>query len=182
MRSAHQPSDGQDCLERAYTEHGGEIYGFCRRQLGDAGLAEEVTQNAFVRAWKARDRFDAGRGSLQTWLFQIARNAAIDAHRARSIRPGVAEETGRTAAASIDVAAGLADRMVLIEALAALSPDHRSAVLEVHVRGRSYSEVAEQFDIPVGTVKSRVFTGLRQLQSTLAELNRQGDDADGGAT
>ena len=69
--------------------HSGELYGFALRALGDPGLAEEVVQETFVRAWRAGRRFDPNIASLRTWLFAILRNVIVDATRARSIRPGV---------------------------------------------------------------------------------------------
>ncbi|MGY9074056.1 MAG: RNA polymerase sigma factor [Acidimicrobiales bacterium] len=180
VTSADAPAFGHSWLERIYTEHGGEIYGFCRRTLGDAGLAEEVTQDAFLRAWRARDRFDEQRGNVRTWLFQIARNAAIDAHRARTVRPAVTNDSAPVVAVDGDHGVGLADRMLLVQALSSLSEGHRRAIVEVHVRGSSYAEAAQEFDVPVGTVKSRVFTGLRQLQDELSGMERQLNEPPGG--
>ena len=74
----------------AYAAHGGEMYGFALRSLGDPGLAEEAVQEAFLRAWRAGDRFDPEIGSMPTWLFAILRNVVIDLGRARSARPETA--------------------------------------------------------------------------------------------
>jgi len=56
-------------LDSAYEEHGGEIYGYCCRVTGDRGLAEAITEDVFVRAWRARQQFDGRLASLRTWLF-----------------------------------------------------------------------------------------------------------------
>ncbi|MDG2111324.1 MAG: sigma-70 family RNA polymerase sigma factor [Actinomycetota bacterium] len=160
---------GRGWLDDIYAGHRAEIFGFCRRLTGDQGLAEEITQDVFVRAWRAKAQFDHRLGSLRTWLFGIARNAAIDAHRARSVRPALAARrtqspdgpAGDTAADTVD---GLADRWAMEDALGRLSDEHRVALVAVHLEGRAYAEVAEQLGVPVGTVKSRVFHGLHRLR------------------
>lgn len=82
---AGQAPHGFD-VRSAYREHGGILYGFVLNALGDRGLAEDCVQETFLRAWRARDGFDATRGSERTWLFAIARNVVVDAARARSRR------------------------------------------------------------------------------------------------
>src|ERR1019366_9736012 len=74
-------------LRVAFVAHGGELYGYARRSLGDPRAAEDVVQETFIRAWRARDRFDTNLGTLRTWLFTIARRVVIDHARARAIRP-----------------------------------------------------------------------------------------------
>lgn len=161
----HDGGDGRAWLDEVYALHGREIFGFTRRVTGDPGLAEEVTQDVFVRAWRAREQFDGRRASLRTWLFQIARNACIDAHRARSVRPALAEDAAASVdAPSADVVDRLADRWVMEEALRRLSDDHRLAIVHVHLHGRTYADAGSLLEVPPGTVKSRVFHGLKQLR------------------
>src|SRR5919109_3996330 len=74
-------------MRQAYAAHGGELYGFALRSLGDRGLAEEAVQETFLRAWRAGSRYDPQLGSLRTWLFAILRNVVIDLRRGRAARP-----------------------------------------------------------------------------------------------
>ena len=164
--------DGRRWLDEIYGLHGSEIFGYSRRVTGDAGLAEEITQDVFVRAWRARHQFDRRRGTLRTWLFQIARNGGIDAHRARSARPALADgdaqdTSDRRADPAADVVDRLADRWIMEQALRSLSDEHREVLVAVHLQGRPYADVAEQLDVPVGTVKSRVFHGLQRMRQSL---------------
>ena len=78
---------GIDDLRVLYDLHGAEIFRFCSRLVGDRGLAEEAVQETFLRAWRARDRWEENLGSVRTWLYSIARNVSIDLLRARSVRP-----------------------------------------------------------------------------------------------
>ncbi len=154
-------------LRVAFLAHGGELYGYARRSLGDPRAAEDVVQETFIRAWRARDRFDTGLGTLRTWLFTIARRVVIDHARARAIR--------QTEPLQADLAVDdeLENAMVgwqVEEALRRLRPDHRQVLVETYYRGRSGREVAEELGIPEGTVRSRLYYGLRTLRLALEEM------------
>lgn len=163
-------------VRSAYRAHGGTLYGFVLNALGDRGLAEDCVQETFLRAWRARDTFDATRSSERTWLFAIARNVVIDAARARTRRLRVVSDEGAAldralaaATAPGDLAEDLVARIQVSEALSRLSEDHRRVVVEVQMRGRSYDELAAQLGVSVGTLRSRMFYGLRALRSTMEE-------------
>lgn len=160
----------QGDLRLLYEAHAGELFGFAFRALGDRGAAEDLVQEVFLRAWLRAETYRTDRGTSRAWLFAIARNLVIDAVRARAVRPrlspDVAQETG-------DVDSGLArveERVLLVEALGRLTSDHRRALIEVVVRGRSVREAASCLAVPPGTVKSRLFYGLKALRLVLAEL------------
>ncbi len=155
-------------LRSAYDAHGAELYRFARRALGDAGAAEDAVQEAFVRAWRASDRYDPARASQRTWLFAILRNVVIDQVRARRSRPALAGDAGGAEPADLDDAVEHALTEWQVDAaLGALAEDQRRALVEVHWRGRPYAEVAEELGVPEGTVKSRVYYGLRAMRTAL---------------
>jgi RNA polymerase sigma-70 factor (ECF subfamily) len=154
-------------VREAYTAHAAELYGFAVRSLGDSGLAEEAVQETFLRAWRAGDRFDPQIGSLRTWLFAILRNVVIDLSRARAARPGVAESGIEPSVEPFDEAL-LAWQVE--EAMRRIGEQHRQILVETYYRGRPYAEVAEELGIPEGTVKSRVYYGLRALRVVLEEM------------
>ncbi len=154
-------------VREAYAAHAAELYGFAVRSLGDPGLAEEAVQETFLRAWRAGERFDPQVGSLRTWLFAILRNVVIDLARARAARPSVAEGGAEPAVEPFDEAL-LAWQVE--EAMRRIGEQHRRILVETHYRGRPYAEVAEELGIPEGTVKSRVYYGLRALRVVLEEM------------
>jgi RNA polymerase sigma-70 factor (ECF subfamily) len=154
-------------VREAYAAHSGELYGFAMRSLGDSGLAEEAVQETFVRAWRAGERFDPGIGSLRTWLFAILRNVVIDLSRARAVRPGVAESGVEQAVEPFEEALSA---WQIEEALRRIGDDHRRVIFETYYRGRPYAEVAEELGVPEGTIKSRVYYGLRALRVVLEEM------------
>jgi RNA polymerase sigma-70 factor (ECF subfamily) len=154
-------------VREAYSAHSGELYGFALRSLGDSGLAEEAVQETFVRAWRAGERFDPEIGSLRTWLFAILRNVVIDMGRARAARPRVAEGGIEPSVEPLDEALVA---WQVEEAMRRLGEDHRRVLIETHFRGRPYAEVAEELGVPEGTVKSRVYYGLRAMRVVLEEM------------
>ena len=158
-------------VRKAYAAHGGELYGFALRSLGDSGLAEEAVQETFLRAWRAGERFDPQIGSLRTWLFAILRNVVINLGRARASRPGVA-------AGGIEPSHDPLDDALLSwqveEALRQIGEQHRQVLIETYYRGRPYAEVAADLGVPEGTVKSRVYYGLRALRNVLEEMGYDG--------
>jgi RNA polymerase sigma-70 factor (ECF subfamily) len=168
-------------LRAAYAAHGGELYGFAVRSLGDAGLAEEAVQETFLRAWRHSDRFDPDVASLRTWLFAICRHVIVDLARRRAVRPPLADVPAASDGAAyhgqVD-GADEVDRALVAwqveEALRRIGDDHRRVLVEVYYRARPYAEVAGELGVPVGTVKSRVYYGLRALRLALEEMGVEG--------
>jgi RNA polymerase sigma-70 factor, ECF subfamily len=159
-------------VREAYAAHSGELYGFAVRSLGDAGLAEEAVQETFLRAWKAGERYDPEIGSLRTWLFAILRNVVIDMGRARASRPRVGPEHGIEP--SVEPLEQALVAWQVEEAMRRIGEDHRQVLLETHFRARPYAEVAEELGVPEGTIKSRVYYGLKALRVALEEIGYDG--------
>jgi RNA polymerase sigma-70 factor (ECF subfamily) len=139
-----------------------EVYRFARHLTRDRTAAEDVTQEAFLRAF----RFIGGyRGDTRfsSWLFRIARNCAIDASRKQHY-PIVDQETRPERARSI---ADAVVRAELDAALGTLGPEHRETFLMVEVLGLSHREVADIQNVRVGTVKSRMFRARQALCKAL---------------
>lgn len=162
-------------VRAAYEAHGAEIYRFVLRGLADPMSAQDVVQETFLRAWRAADRFDPELASLRVWLFAIARNAMIDHARAAGARPWQRSLVDPPTAAAHgptvdDGTERLLRAWVVDEALQRLSEEHRSAIVETHLKERPYGEVAAQAGIPVGTLRSRVFYGLKALRVAMDEM------------
>lgn len=163
-------------VESAFAEHGSALLGFAVNALGDRGQAEDCVQETFLRAWRARDRFDPTRASLRTWLFAIERRIVLDAYRARARTPSLvpAEDAPESATATRDP--DPLDRLGLLEGLARLSDEQRAAVVAVHLRGRSYGDVSAATGVPVATLRTRVHYGLRALRTHLDAEGESTDD------
>jgi RNA polymerase sigma-70 factor, ECF subfamily len=170
----------EEDLEVAYRRYAGELHRFLARALRDHAAAADVVQEVFVRAWRHADRYDPATGSLRAWLYAIARNAAVDhARRARS-RPGDRAPTAPDdlqalsdrprGAAGDGFSDELVDAWLLTAALRRLPADQRAVLVETHLRGRPYAEVAAEWRVPVGTLRSRAFHGLRRLRAVMDEM------------
>lgn len=161
--------DDDASCRAAYDAHGPELFRLCLRGLGDRGQAEDAVQEVFVRAWRHRQRYDPAVASLRTWLFAIARNVVVDAQRARAVRPVLVEDDGGAPAQVPDHADQVLSRLRLRAELGRLSADHRAAVEQIAVLGRSSREVAAELGTSESTVRSRLFYGLRNLRAALHE-------------
>ena len=167
---ADAPSLESDAgMRAAFDAFGGELYGMTYRALDDDGLAEEAVQETFLRAWRAADRYDPRRSSLRTYLFAIARNVTIDLARARSSRPQRAGTEMEHARGAEDTAEESLRAWEVEEALRQLGPHHRHAIVETYYRDRPCAEVAAEAGVPVGTMRSRLYYGLKALRSVLEE-------------
>ena len=161
-------------VHNAYEAHAREFLAVAQRSLGDLGLAQEAVQETFVRAWRASNRFDPNLGTLRGWLFSILRTVIIDLARKRARRFAVATShdvaAGDQAAINDDRFDVVLNQWVMEQALAQLRDDHRNVILAVHRDGRTSVEIASEFAIPEGTVRSRLYYGLKALRLALEEL------------
>jgi RNA polymerase sigma-70 factor (ECF subfamily) len=157
-------------LRALFEQHAGPLLCYAVRLTGgDRGRAEDVVQETLLRAWRRPQALDPERGSVRAWLFTVARNVAVDAHRARRSRPA---EVGEEALALVpvdDAVDQALDAWLVADAMATLSPDHRAVLVETYYRGRSVAEAAAVLGVPPGTVKSRTFYALRALKLALEE-------------
>ncbi|CAN5201322.1 N/A [soil metagenome] len=165
-------------LRMAYRSHAGEIHRYAARLTGDVGTAEEITQDVFLRAWRARDTFDGRTASLRTWLFAIAQNRVIDEARRLDRRPRTAGPPVESASTQPDHAAQLADRMRLEDAMEMLSPLHREVIDAVYVEGLTPTEHARRTGSQPGTVRRRLYDALREMRHHMTDPDLGQDQGD----
>ncbi len=144
------------------------LYGLGMRWLADRGLAEELVQEVTVRIWRRAETFDPMKGPASSWIFGIARNIATDLARARNRYPIPVEEVHESAG-QWDADAAWKDWQVG-EALCSL-PAEQQAVLELaFVNQLTHSEISRSLNLPLGTVKTRMYVGIRKLRTTMIDL------------
>jgi RNA polymerase sigma factor (sigma-70 family) len=157
----------------------GNVFGLALAITRDPALAEDVAQEAFVRAWRAAATYDPGRAAVTTWLLTITRNTAIDAVRARRTTPAspqLLEDVLQETFAGSDPADAAIHRLDAARALhhlAALHPSQARAVVLAVVGGCTAVEVSEHENIPLGTAKTRIRTGLMRLRAAMQEESRE---------
>ncbi|MDF1595300.1 MAG: sigma-70 family RNA polymerase sigma factor [Acidimicrobiia bacterium] len=161
----------QEALGEAYRRHSGAVHGLARRLLRDDTLAEEITQEVFLRLWNDPEKFDAGRGSLRSFLLAHTHGRSIDLIRSESARRTREDKDARLdPGLGQDVEEEVWD-MALAEsiqgALSTLGEGERRPIELAYFGGHSYREVAEILGEPEGTVKSRIRSGLKRLRVSL---------------
>ncbi len=140
-----------------------------RLTAGDRQQAEDVVQETMVRAWRQASQLDLAEPSLMPWLATVARRIVIDQGRRKRARPAEAGDEMLENVPVADPTEELLRKVVVVEAMQALSRAHREVLNETILRDRTVNEAAEFLGIPVGTVKSRVYYALRALRLVLAE-------------
>jgi RNA polymerase sigma-70 factor (ECF subfamily) len=161
-------SGDQGAMAELYDRYSSLVYAVALRLLQDTGAAEDVLQDIFMQLWRKPRAFDASRGNMAAWLAVITRNRAIDALRRR--RP---QDDIEDVIVSVDPdLASVAERSRAMEkvrgALQAMPPAQRAALELAYFEGLSHSEIAEKTGEPLGTIKTRIRTGLLSLRRVLA--------------
>ena len=154
-----------DAFETLVRAHTPAVYAHALRFFGDSSAAEDVVQEVWIKVYRALPTFD-GRARFSTWLYRVTRNTCLDQVRHGKRVPVPADPVDGPPAPG-DLADAVALSASLEHALAQLTQEDRDALSAVSVFGLSYSEAAEIFSVPVGTVKSRVFRARRSLAALL---------------
>ena len=158
-------------LGELYDRFGRVAYGLARRILRDDALAEDAVQEGFLAAWRSASRFMPERAKASTWLLTLVHRRAVDLVRREERRRTETLETRDEAAGGpADEAVWLRyERERVQDALARLPDQQREAIELAYYGGFTQSELAEKLGQPLGTIKSRMFTGLKRLRELLAE-------------
>ncbi len=156
-------------LAELYDEHSRLLFGLILRILKDRGEAEEVLQEVFVQAWTRAGTYNLQLGSPVGWLVGIARNRAIDRLRSNSVRVRTLEAAPEPF--PVETPEGTAavgeKRRDVQRALDALPTDQRELIEMAYFLGFTHSELAARFNLPLGTVKTRIRTGMLALRGQL---------------
>ena len=160
------PATADRFVRGLYGEHAIAVHTFILRMIGDYQIAEDVLQETMLRAWRHADRLQANEGSMRSWLFTVARNIAIDKIRVRQAHPvGLVEEhAGEPLGDHADI---VATAVLVRAAINRLDGGHRAALYQFYYHDRTAAEAGIQLRIPTGTVKSRLFSAIRQLRALL---------------
>ena len=158
-------------LAELYDRLGRVAYGLALRVVRDPALAEDVVQEAFLGVWRSSGRFVAERGKARTWVLTLVHRRAVDLVRREELRraePLTAAPEGATQATDEQAWLGL-QRAHIQDALKRLPDQQREAIELAYYGGFTQVELADRLGEPLGTIKSRMFTGLARLRDLLAE-------------
>lgn len=159
-----------------YDRFGRVAFGLARRILRDDALAEDAVQEGFLAAWRSAPRFVPERAKASTWVLTLVHRRAVDLVRREERRRAESlEERKEAAGAATDEAVWLRyERERVQKALGTLPDQQREALELAYYGGFTQSELAERLGQPIGTIKSRMFTGLSRLRDLLAEPEAEG--------
>jgi RNA polymerase sigma-70 factor, ECF subfamily len=162
-------------FEVLYDRHAGSAFSLAYRMVGNRGVAEDISQDAFLSIWRSRLRYRPDRGSVRTWVLGIVHHRAIDALRRNQVhdrRRASAEglEEREEAAERTDVEVARRDEARHVRSAIDTLPDDQSRVIELsYFGGFTHTQIAEMLEQPVGTVKGRMRLGLEKLRRELVE-------------
>jgi RNA polymerase sigma-70 factor (ECF subfamily) len=162
----------EQAVAELYDRHHRLLFGLILRVLHDRSEAEEVLQEVFVLVWTRAETYNVALGSPAAWLVRIARNRAIDRLRANAVRLRAVESAPPPAqAASPESRAALSEQQrAVARALDSLPQDQRALIEQAYFLGLTQSELAERFNLPLGTVKTRIRTGMIALREQLSQV------------
>jgi RNA polymerase sigma-70 factor, ECF subfamily len=166
-------SDSATALIRVlYDEHATALWRYVVRLTGDRNRADDVVQETLLRAWQHPEIAEDPRRSPRAWLFTVARNLVIDEQRSPRVRraAGSIDAAGAAERPSPDEVDAALDRLLLGDALAQLSTEHRAVIRRAYYLRWSTAQIAADLGIPEGTVKSRLHYAVRALRLTLQEM------------
>lgn len=149
----------QPAFRALWARYGASVHRVCLEMLRDPQAAEDATQEAFVRIWRAAGSVDARRGKPSAWLYTVARNAARNVARVRVAEP----HEGVEVPGDPDAEDRLLERFWIRGALTRLPDDEREALTLAYFGDLSHSQIAERLGQPLGTVKTRIRRGLSRL-------------------
>ncbi len=163
-------SKDKSSLEYLYEHYSAALYGVISRIIKNEDIAEEVLQDVFLKIWGRIHQYDSSKGRLFTWMLNLARNQAIDKTRSREM--GNDKKTN-----DLDSIVSVlenknsdqqsVDTIGLSEVLDTLPPEQKFVVTYLYLKGYTQSEFAKEFDIPLGTVKTRLRKAMIELRTQL---------------
>jgi len=150
-----------------------KVFGLAYSFLRDREAAEDVTQEVFIKVWRALPGFD-GRASMSTWIYTIARNASLSALRARRQQSSLSDPEVMQAVESLDPvpsADAMVDRAAILRLVDQLPTKQRQVIMLFYMQAQSHEEVATMLGMPVGTVKTLLHRARARLQAAAAQVS-----------
>ncbi|HWQ84635.1 MAG TPA: sigma-70 family RNA polymerase sigma factor, partial [Anaerolineales bacterium] len=185
-------TDLLDWIERAeetalgtlYDRYQRLVFSLAYQSIGEQGLAEEITQDVFLRIWEKAGTYRPDQGKVLTWIVSITRNRAIDMYRRQRIRPeknslDFEDLHPREQRDGVDIEAEVElslQQQRIRAALASLPPEQRQALSLAFFRGFTHTEIAARLHEPLGTIKTRIRAAMHKLHHQLTDENSYGRD------
>lgn len=163
-------SSSEKAIQFVMDHFGDTLYGITKKILPKSEWVEESMQESFIKVWKNMNDYGHDKGSLFTWLLTIFKNTAIDTLRKESKRQVQILDSGVYNNVKYSENTNVFDP-ALLEKINSMDPKYRELIDLIYLKGYTQQEVSDQLDIPLGTVKTRISTGLKMLRDLLNIIN-----------
>lgn len=159
--------NSESAFSYLYENYASALYGIIFRIVNDADRSNDVLQDTFVKIWKNRASYETSKGTIFTWMLNIARNSAIDSNRSKHEKYKIQMED-RVVDNETRVNDHLkTDNIGIKETVAKLKPEYKLVIEYIYLQGYTQQEFSDEFDIPLGTVKTRTRAALQELRKLL---------------
>lgn len=159
----------RDAFNILYDSYAPTLFGIVSRIVSSEEAAQDVLQDAFLKIWKNFTRYDSSKGSLFTWMLNIARNTAIDATRSKHERNQIHNEDLLVSIAEKQGSEMNVDHMGIQDVILTLKPEHKIIIDYLYLKGYTQEETAGELQMPLGTVKTRARAAIMHLRGVLKE-------------
>ena len=160
----------RNAFEYLYDHYSGSLLGVISRIIKKEELAEEILQDVFLKIWERIETYDAAKGKLFTWMLNIARNQAIDKTRSKEFSKGKKTDDIETLVSKVDKSDFTETKIEAIglqELLKSLPDEQRFVIDQHYLKGYTQAEMADEFNLPLGTVKTRMRLAMIELRNLL---------------
>lgn len=158
----------QSVIKLIYQHYGRNMFNAILRVLKDESLAQDVFQEVIIKIWRKGHYYEAKKGSLYTWLLSVCKNAAIDKTRSKAYKHGLHTQSSEQLATPAPAqASSLGEHAQLKELVTNLPQPQKQLIDMAFFQGYTHEEIAEQMDMPLGTVKTKIRSALKQLRKIL---------------
>jgi RNA polymerase sigma-70 factor (ECF subfamily) len=154
----------EKAISLLYDNYGDTLYGVAYKVVKDEDLAQDVVQESFIKIWKKSDSYDVTKAKLFTWLFRITRNTAIDKLRSVNTKANKEIQIDVSDVYNLGVRGIIPELMDVQENLDKIEPKYKEVLEALFFEGMTQQEASDELDIPLGTIKSRLKIGLRELR------------------
>ncbi len=154
----------EKAISLLYEHYGDTLYGVAHKVVRNEELAQDVLQESFVKIWKKSDSYDSSKAKLFTWLFRITRNTAIDKLRSVNTKADKEIQIDVSDVYSLGVNSTRPEFMDVKENLGKIESKYQIVLEALFFQGMTQQEASDELDIPLGTIKSRLKIGLRELK------------------
>ena len=154
----------EKAISLLYEHYGDTLYGVAHKVVRNEELAQDVLQESFVKIWKKSDTYDSSKAKLFTWLFRITRNTAIDKLRSVNIKADKEIQMDVSDVYNLGVDSIKPEFMDVRDNLGKIEEKYQIVLDALFFQGMTQQEASDELDIPLGTIKSRLKIGLRELK------------------